>query len=227
MAKMYEIAGDVKALEALIESLTDEETGVTRDPTDEEKQVIGAWVKEASEAFDKKFDNICRFYRNVQADGAVCLAEKDAYKAELDRLVKRATARENQAKGIKGILWFAMDMLGMPKYKTALFSAGVQKTAASVKTDSSFDVLGIPTKYWKAPEMSSSAIKADIDSGILYKKPVSLKGEEIATGAFVSPLDEHSLYYLVSAPTLGEPDGSVETKLPGVSYSAGQTIVIR
>ena len=205
MSTMYQIVGDIKTLTALIEDLTDEETGETRELTDEEKQTFAAWVKEESEAFDSKFDRICKFFKNLKATAATAQAERDALKEEMDRLSKRAKARENEAVRIKDLLWFAFDALGMKKHKTALFSAGIQATAASVKTDSSFDIAKIPARYWKTPELSSSAIKAGIESGELFQKPDS---ENV--------LERDKVFVKETG-----------KELSGVRYSQGSTLVVR
>lgn len=205
MSTIYSIVGDVKALNDLIESLTDEETGETRELTDEEKQTFAAWVKEESEAFDSKFDRICKFFKNLKASAATAQAERDALKDEMDRLSKRAKARENEAGRIKDLLWFAFDALGMKKHKTELFSAGIQATAASVRTDSTFDIAKIPAKYWKTPELSASAIKAGLDSGELFQKPDA-----------ENPLERDKVFVKET----GE-------SLPGIRYSQGATLVVR
>ena len=216
MSTMYNIAGDVKALSSLIESLTDEETGETRELTDEEKETFAAWVKEETEAFDSKFDKICKFFKNLKATAATAQAERDSFKEEMDRLSKRAKARENEAGRIKDLIWQAFDILGMKKYKTALFSAGIQATAASVKTDSGFDIALIPARYWKTPELSASAIKAGLESGELFQKP-----------AAENPLDRDKVFYTIAAPTLQDPSGEIELSLPGIRYAQGSTLVVR
>lgn len=208
MSTMYQIVGDIKTLTALIEDLTDEETGETRELTDEEKQTFAAWVKEESEAFDSKFDKICKFFKNLKATAATAQAERDALKEEMERLSRRAKARENEAGRIKDLLWFAFDALGMKKHKTALFSAGIQATAASVKTDSSFDIAKIPSFLYKDPELSATKIKEKLADGILYQKP----DDE-------NPLERDKVFY---RDQLG-----FEQALPGIHYSQGSTLVVR
>lgn len=205
MSTIFNIVGDVKALAALIESLTDEETGETRELTDEEKTTFAAWVKEESEAFDSKFDKICKFFKNLKATASVAQAERDALKDEMDRLSKRAKARENEAGRVKDLLWFAFDALGMKKHKTELFSAGIQATAASVKTDSSFNVWQVPREYWKTPEISATEIKKGLELGDLFQKADS-----------ENPLERD----LVFVKSTGE-------AIAGLHYAQGSTLVIR
>lgn len=212
MSTIFNIVGDIKTLSALIESLTDEETGETRELTDEEKQIFESWVKEESEAFDSKFDKICKFFKNLKATASVAQAERDALKDEMDRLSKRAKARENEAGRVKDLLWFAFDALGMKKHKTALFSAGIQNTAASVKTDSSFDIAKIPSWLYKEPELSATKIKEALVSGRLFQKPDS-----------ENPLERDMVFYKDRS-YAGEEEIYA---LPGVHYAQGTTLVVR
>lgn len=213
--KLYEIVDDIRALNTLIEGLTDEETGETREITDEEKEAFVKWIDENRAAFDAKFDATCKVYRNIRATADVCTAEKDALKSEYDRLSKRAKAREAEADRVKGLIWFAFDRLKMQKHKTALFSAGIQNTQYSVKADKPEE---LPIEYQKI-DPNVSAIKEAVKKETLYQKPVSENQEDWKTGKFVSPLNKDCLFYRNG-------DGE-EVMLIGVTYKQGKTIVIR
>jgi hypothetical protein len=213
--KLYEIVDDIRALNALVENLTDEETGETREVTDEEKESFLAWINETQAAFNSKFDAVCKVYRNIRATADVCTAEKDALKAEYDRLSRRAKARESEAVRVKGLIWFAFDRLKMQKYKTDLFSAGIQNTQYSVESDTPEQ---LPVEYQKI-DTDATAINDAIKKGVLYQKPVSEKNEDWAGGGFVSPLKRDSLFF--------KADSGEELELVGVSYKQGKTIVIR
>jgi len=220
---IYQIVGDIRALSALVESLTDEETGITRELTEEEKQTFLAWVTEESELFDSKFDNICKVYRNLRATADVCTAEKDALKAEYDRLSKRAKAREAEADRVKGLIWYALDALGKQKHKTDLFSAGVQNVAASVRIGDSMhkeeDIVNlIPDEFLKK-EVAKSKIVEQIKEGALYQKPVSANADDAKAGTHVMPLDEGAVF--------GKTPDGFEYRLEGIKYLAGKTCVIR
>jgi hypothetical protein len=122
----------------------------------------------------------------------------------MDRLSKRAKARENEADRLKSLLWFAFDSLKMQKFKTELFSAGIQNTRKSARP-----VLGffnpdeIPSAYLKR-ELAASVITEAVKTGQLYEK----EGPENIT----------KLFYRNDAG---------EHELKGVSYVQGTTLVIR
>jgi hypothetical protein len=200
---IYNIIADIKSLEGLIEGLTDEDTGETREITDEEKQSFLEWIKENEGNFKDKFNNICRFFKNLRAQSDVAAAEKDALKAEMDRLSKRAKARENEAGRIKSLLWFALDSLKMQKFKTELFSVGIQHTRKSAKPTSIFNPDDVPVAYLKR-ELSPSAISDAIQEGTLYEKE--------------GPENTAKLFYQ---------DNLGEHELRGVAYVQGSALVIR
>lgn len=200
---IYNIISDIKALEGLINGLTDEETGESREVTEEERQAFLEWVNENQANFSEKFDNICRFFKNLKAQADVASAERDTLKAEMDRLSKRASARENEADRLKGLLWFALDSLKMQKFKTGLFSAGVQNTRKTAKPTSVFNPDEIPAGYLRR-ELAPSVIAEAVKAGDLYEK----EGPENVT----------KLFYRGEAG---------EQELKGVAYIQGRTLVIR
>jgi hypothetical protein len=200
---IYTVISDIKALEELVNSLTDGETGETREITDEEKQTFLAWIHENEDKFREKFDNICRFFKNLRGQADVAAAERDTLKSEMDRLSKRARARENEADRLKSLLWYAFDALGVQKYKTDLFSAGIQNTRKTAKPTSVFTPDNIPAA-WLKRELAPSAVTEAVKTGALYEK----EGPEHYT----------KLFYR---------DDSGEHELKGVAYVQGQALVIR
>jgi len=202
---IYEITADYKALENLLDEMTDPETGETRKFTDEEKAELTKWTDEIQGNFEAKFNGIYKVYCNKKAEAEIAIAEKNAMKAEMDRLSKRANARENEAERLKMLIGYAMDKLKMDKLKTGLFSIGYQATKKSAKpVEGIFKPDEIPVEYLKR-ELSQSSINEAIKEGRLYEKTVD-------------PLDKGKLFYM---------DENGEQVLKGVSYLGGKTLVIR
>lgn len=170
MSTIYNIVGDIKALHSLIESMTDEETGEVRELSDEDRAVFIEWVQEQTEAFDLKFDRICKFYKNLRSEAAEAVAERDSLKEEMDRLSKRAKTRENKAERIKSLIWYALDSLKVKKHETALFSATVQNTAASLRVGDSVFLpqavaLLVPEEFRKPPEIDGKVVREALKAG--------------------------------------------------------------
>ena len=105
-----------------------------------------------------------------KADGCACLIVKlngDAktIKEQEDRLYHRRKAIENSIKRIKDNLQYAMEVTGKTKFKTPLFSYGIQNNPASLVLDTD-DMDAVPSVYVKTiREFDKSAIKDAIKNG--------------------------------------------------------------
>jgi len=206
MATIYGIVGDLKALERLVNEMTDPETGETRAFTDEELQMLTTWADEGEEALKNKIDGICKVYKNKKAEAGVAEAERDALKAEIDRLKRTANAKGNEADRIKNLIGFAFDRLGLKKLKTNLFNVYPQKIRKTAKPmEGFFDAAKIPEEFLRPRELSPSAIDDAVKRGRLYEK--------------AGGLDLGKLFY--------RDEGGFERALAGVSYLGGETLVIR
>lgn len=164
---MYEITEDVKAVWELFNNAVDAE-GNPRELNEEEKAFLKECFSVTQEEFEQKFDSYGKFMANLKLDADNAEAERKNFKAEMDRLSARAKAFNNRRDCVKNYLYYAMDNIGMKSFKTALFSANVQNTAASIKvSDQNLMELGTPEKYLKPRELNVTAIKEDIKSGTL------------------------------------------------------------
>ena len=203
---LYEITGEFMALNDMLESLVDE-NGEPRDMTDEEKETVKKWFDLTEADFKKKFDNICKFIKNLKLSAETAEAERKLYADELSRLSRRAKAFESRAKSIQSLLWWCMSRLGLNKagYKTDLFSAKEQNTQKQITTNSLYDWHKIPEQYLKTPELDTVAIKQALKDGELYQKD----GEA----------DYGKLFFAVGA--------DKDTVLDGVSCLQGSALVIR
>jgi hypothetical protein len=200
---LYEIAGDIKAIVKLADGAVDEETGEVIPVSDEDRQTIKQWFEESKEAFDSKLDNYARFMKNLEADAAVAAAERDAMKAEMDRLSRTAKAAEAKRDRLKSLLHVTFSSLGIKKHKTQLFGFTVQNTAHSAKPGTMFNVELAPHWILKR-EFSPSLVKAAVATGVLYEKD--------------GPLNRGKLFYR---------HGDIEMELEHVSWLGGETLVVR
>lgn len=169
MAKLYDITGDLLALNKLLDGLETPD-GEPREPTEDELETMKAWFETSEAEFKAKFDNYCKFIKNLKITAADVEAERKSYSDELNRLSRRAKAFENRAKSLQNLLRWGMERLELNKYKTDLFSAGIQNTQKSVALSSTADPWKVPREYLKAPELDTQAIKKDLSDGVLYQK---------------------------------------------------------
>lgn len=77
------------------------------------------------EAIEDKAENIAKLIRSLDAD-------VEAYSNEIKRLSDRKRVAENKIKSVKAYLQSNMEQLGKEKFKTELFSFGIQNNPAGV-----------------------------------------------------------------------------------------------
>ena len=165
---MYEITGDLLTLDKMLAEIVDED-GNPREPTEEERKTLEDWFNCSLQDFETKFDNICKYIKNLKIEAEIAEGERKAHKDELDRLSKRAKAYENKAKNINGLLWFSMQRLGLKKYKTSLFSAGEQNTQMKVEALLGSDLRDVPEEFLKPRELDTAKIREALTSGRLVR----------------------------------------------------------
>lgn len=190
---LYEITGDIEAAYKLVQDAVDED-GNPRELTEDEMEFIRECFNCSQDEFVAKFDNYCKFIRSLKLSAENADSERKNFKSEMDRLSKRAKVAENTASRIQGLLRWGMERLGMAKYKTDLFSAGIQNTQLKVEPRAGSDLSTVPERFLKPRELDTSAIKAAIKAGDLvahteeglnYGKVFNADGEQIV-GLFVT-----------------------------------------
>lgn len=190
---LYEITGDIEAAYKLIQDAVDED-GTPRELTDEELSYVRECFEVSEEEFINKFDSYCKFIKNLKNSAANAENERKTFKEEMDRLSKRAKVADNTAQRIQGMLRWGMEKIGMKKYKTDLFSAGIQNTQLKIEPRAGDDLSGVPEKFLKPRELNISAIKEAIKAGELtahteegldYGKVTNEAGEQVK-GIFVA-----------------------------------------
>lgn len=148
MANIYEIASDWFRVQEMME-----------DP-ELDPQTLADTLEAIEGELEVKAENYAKVMKNLEGDIV-------AIKAEIDRLSAKKRAIENNIKNMKAALQSVMEATGKTKFKTDLFSFGIQKNAPSVVIDVE-DVRDIPEDYlkFKEPEVDKTAIKAAINDGV-------------------------------------------------------------
>ena len=110
-------------------------------------------------ALEDKADNYAKIMRMLETDAK-------GIKAEEERLAKRRKTIEGNVSRMKSALQYAMESTGKVKFKTTLFSFGIQNNPASVVMDEQ-DIENIPERFlkYKDPEIDRKAIKDAIKAG--------------------------------------------------------------
>lgn len=148
MASIYELTDDFLRIQEMME-----------DP-ELDPQTLADTLEAIEGELEIKAENYAKVMKNLEGDIV-------AIKAEIDRLTAKKRAIENNIKNMKATLQNVMEVTGKTKFKTDLFSFGIQKNAPSVVIDVE-DVRDIPEDYlkFKEPEVDKTAIKDAINNGV-------------------------------------------------------------
>ena len=147
MATIYELTSDYLNLLELAE-----------DPDIDEQAFLDT-LEGIEGALEDKADNYAKIMRMLETDAK-------GIKAEEERLAKRRKTIEGNVSRMKSALQYAMESTGKVKFKTTLFSFGIQNNPASVVMDEQ-DIENIPERFlkYKDPEIDRNAIKDAIKAG--------------------------------------------------------------
>ena len=110
-------------------------------------------------ALEDKAEGYAKVIRTLEGDAAACDAESK-------RLRNKKQTIENNIKRMKTALQYAMETTGKTKFKTALFSFGIQKNPAAVVMDEAY-IENIPERFLipQDPQIDKKAIKEALKAG--------------------------------------------------------------
>lgn len=145
MSTLYEITGDYLRL---LEMLEEDESI--------DEQAFKDTLEGLDGEFEIKADNYARIIRNLNAE-----AEK--FKAEIERMTVKMNAISNNSARLKQHLYDSMKATGKTKFKTDLFSFGIQKNGGLQPLEIA-DETKIPKRYMKmVPD--NKKIREALESG--------------------------------------------------------------
>ena len=141
MATLYEVTGQLLSLQDSLATETDLEA-VT---------IIMDTMEGLDFEFEAKADGYAKIIRNLTSD-------VEGLKAEIDRLQSRKKTLENNISALKNRLEDSMIQTGKEKFKTELFSFGIQNNPPKVVID---DYSKIPAEYLieQEPKIDNKSIK--------------------------------------------------------------------
>lgn len=144
---LYELTTEYMELLAMLE-----------DP-DVDEDLIADTLEGIDGELEVKADGYARVMRQMDADAK-------AIKAEEERLANRRKSLENRAANLKSRLQQMMEITGKVKFKTELFSFGIQKNPAAVVIDEQY-IENIPEEYLirQDPKIDRAKLKEDLKAG--------------------------------------------------------------
>ena len=147
MSTLYQLTSEYMELLTLAE-----------DP-DTDPQAFADTLEGIEGAIEDKADGYAMVIRQIMADVT-------GLKAEIDRLTARKRAGENAIERMKEALQYSMQATGKTKFKTQLFSFGIQKNPEAAVVDET-DLSKIPERFLvrKEPTVNRKALKDAIKAG--------------------------------------------------------------
>ena len=147
MSNIYELTQDFLTIQEMME-----------DP-ELDPQTLTDTMEAVEGELEIKAESYAKIMKNLEGD-------IEALENEIRRLTSRKKAIEENIKRMKAALQGMMEVTGKTKFKTDLFSFGIQKNTPSVVIDVE-DVYDIPEDYlkYKAPEINKTAIREAIQQG--------------------------------------------------------------
>ena len=147
MSTLYELTDDYLNLLELAE-----------DP-DTDPEAFADTLEGIEGAIEDKADGYAKVIRTLEGDAAACDAESK-------RLRNKKQTIENNIKRMKQALQYAMEATGKTKFKTPLFSFGIQKNPAAVVMDEGC-IENIPERFLipQDPVIDKKAIKEALKAG--------------------------------------------------------------
>lgn len=147
MSTLYELTSDYMELLSMAE-----------DP-DIDPQAFADTLDGIEGALEDKAEGYAKAMRMLEADAAACDAESK-------RLRNKKQTIENNIRRMKSALQNAMQVTGKTKFKTPLFSFGIQKNPASVVMDEE-NLDNIPERFLvpQDPVIDKKAIKEALKAG--------------------------------------------------------------
>ena len=140
---LYELTGQFRQLQDVLAEETDPDY----------VQTVLDTMESIDFEIEAKADGYAKIIRNLTGD-------VEALKAEIDRMTARKRAIENNISSLKGRLEDAMIQTGKTKFKTQLFSFGIQNNPPKVVIDAT-NIYQIPDDLliYHEPTVDSKAAK--------------------------------------------------------------------
>lgn len=133
MSRLYEITGEILALQEMLENELDDTTLLT----DTLEGVQGE--------YEFKLESYCKVIKNLEADA-------DALKNEAKRLTDRRKVLENNIDRLKKAMFDSMKATNTDKVKGQLFTVAIQKNGGKLPIIVDVDVSKLPDELVKITE---------------------------------------------------------------------------
>ena len=161
MSSLYEVTGNILALQEMLESPIDDE------------QILKDTLEAVQGEYEAKIESYCKVIRNIEAD-------IEAFKIEAKRLNEKAKMLESNRDRLKKAMFESMKATNTPKVKAGVFAVAIQKNGGKLPVIVDIETEYLPKELVKVVESPDlEAIAKLIDSGNTQYAHYGERGESL------------------------------------------------
>ena len=147
MSSLYEVTGNILALQELLESPIDDE------------DILKDTLEAVQGEYEQKIEGYCKVIRNIETD-------IEAFKIEAKRLNEKAKMLENNRDRLKKAMFDSMKATNTNKVKGQIFTVAIQKNGGKLPVIVDVPTEDLPDECVKVVESPDlEAISKMIDAG--------------------------------------------------------------
>lgn len=161
MASLYEVTGNILALQELLENPLDDE------------DILKDTLEAVQGEYEQKIESYCKVIRNIETD-------IEAFKVEAKRLTEKAKMLENNRDRLKKAMFDSMKATNTTKVKSGVFTVAIQKNGGKLPVIVDVETAYLPKELVKVVESPDlEAIAKLIDSGNTQYAHYGQRGESL------------------------------------------------
>ena len=161
MSSLYEVTGNILALQELLESPIDDEN------------ILKDTLEAVQGEYNAKIEGYCKVIRNIETD-------IEAFKIEVKRLSEKAKMLENNRDRLKKAIFDSMKATNTPKIKAGVFNVAIQRNGGKLPVIVDVETAYLPKELVKVVESPDlEAIAKLIDSGNTQYAHYGERGESL------------------------------------------------
>lgn len=161
MSSLYEVTGNILALQELLENPLDDE------------DILKDTLEAVQGEYEAKIEAYCKVIKNIEAD-------MEALKTEAKRLTDKRKTLENNVDGLKKAMFDSMKATNTPKVKGQLFTVAIQKNGGKLPVIVDVDTKDLPDELVKIVESPDlEAIGKLLESGNCKYAHFGERGESL------------------------------------------------
>ena len=161
MSRLYEITGNILALQELLENPLDNE------------DILKDTLEAVQGEYEQKIESYCKVIKNIDAD-------IQAIKTEVTRLNEKKKVLENNIDRLKKAMFDSMKATNTTNIKTGVFNVAIQRNGGKLPVIVDVDTAYLPKELIKVVESPDlEAIAKLIDSGNTQYAHYGERGESL------------------------------------------------